>query len=100
MFMKTVGIRELKNQLSHYLRLVKKGEIIFITEHNRVIAEISGKNDIPEKDFAIVDYLNQKIEEGKIVPAVRKSSIVRTLKGGEPAFDWKALYNENREDRI
>ena len=42
----TVGIRDLKNQLSLYLQYVKNGEKVIITEHNKVIAEIS----IPEKE--------------------------------------------------
>jgi prevent-host-death family protein len=37
----TVGVKDLKNQLSQYLQYVKHGEKIVITEHNRVIAEIS-----------------------------------------------------------
>ena len=36
-----VGIRDLKNQLSQYLKHVKMGERVLITEHNKVIAEIS-----------------------------------------------------------
>ncbi|UJS16590.1 MAG: type II toxin-antitoxin system prevent-host-death family antitoxin [Candidatus Jettenia sp.] len=36
----TVGIKELKNRLSHYLREIKKGEKIVITEREKVIATI------------------------------------------------------------
>lgn len=38
--MKTAGIRDLKNRLSFYLREVKKGEKILVTERDRVIATI------------------------------------------------------------
>lgn len=38
--MRTVGIRELKNRLSEYLRLVGRGEDILITDRGRVIAEL------------------------------------------------------------
>lgn len=34
----TVGIKELKNRLSHYLREIKKGEKIAITEREKIIA--------------------------------------------------------------
>jgi prevent-host-death family protein len=34
----TVGVRELKNNLSHYLRDVKRGRPIAITEQGRYIA--------------------------------------------------------------
>jgi prevent-host-death family protein len=35
-----VGIRELKNKLSKYLRRVKAGETITITEHGKPIGQI------------------------------------------------------------
>lgn len=38
--MKAVGIKALKNDLSHYLRLVKEGELIFITDRNEIVAEL------------------------------------------------------------
>jgi len=38
--MKTVGVRELKNRLSHYLRLVREGERVLVTERGEVIAEV------------------------------------------------------------
>jgi antitoxin (DNA-binding transcriptional repressor) of toxin-antitoxin stability system len=39
--MRTVGIRELKNKLSAYLRAVAAGETVQVTDRGRVIAEIS-----------------------------------------------------------
>lgn len=36
----SVGIRELKNHLSKYLRRVKKGEVIIITEHGQPVGQI------------------------------------------------------------
>jgi antitoxin (DNA-binding transcriptional repressor) of toxin-antitoxin stability system len=36
----SVGIRELKSHLSQYIELVKNGENIIITEHNKVVAEL------------------------------------------------------------
>lgn len=38
--MRSVGIRELKNRLSEYLRLVRAGEELLVTDHGRVIAQI------------------------------------------------------------
>ena len=37
----TVGVRELKNQLSSFLDRVKAGEEITVTEHGRPIARLS-----------------------------------------------------------
>lgn len=39
--MKTVGIRELKNRLSEYLRQVKAGESVLVTDRGEVVAEFS-----------------------------------------------------------
>jgi len=41
LFMKTVGIRELKNRLSEYLRQVRSGESVLVTDRGEVIAELS-----------------------------------------------------------
>lgn len=38
--MQAVGVRELKNRLSEYLRAVKRGEHILITDRGQVIAEL------------------------------------------------------------
>jgi antitoxin (DNA-binding transcriptional repressor) of toxin-antitoxin stability system len=38
--MKAVGIRELKNRLSEYLRLVRSGEEILVTDRGEVVAEL------------------------------------------------------------
>jgi len=39
--MLAVGVRELKNRLSEYLRLVRTGERVMITERGRPVAVIS-----------------------------------------------------------
>ena len=38
--MVSVGIRELKNRLSEYLRLVRAGEMVQVTDRGTVVAEI------------------------------------------------------------
>lgn len=38
--MRAVGVRELKNRLSEYLRLVRNGEEILVTDHGEVVAEL------------------------------------------------------------
>jgi antitoxin (DNA-binding transcriptional repressor) of toxin-antitoxin stability system len=39
--MKTVGVRELKNRLSEYLRQVRSGESVLVTDRGEVVAEFS-----------------------------------------------------------
>jgi antitoxin (DNA-binding transcriptional repressor) of toxin-antitoxin stability system len=38
--MKTVGVRELKNRLSEYIRRVRTGESVLVTDRGEVVAEI------------------------------------------------------------
>jgi prevent-host-death family protein len=37
--MKTVGVRELKNRLSEYLREVRAGETVLVSDRGEVIAD-------------------------------------------------------------
>ncbi|HKY61550.1 MAG TPA: type II toxin-antitoxin system prevent-host-death family antitoxin [Gemmatimonadota bacterium] len=53
--MRAVGIRELKNRLSAYLRLVRSGEVVLVTDRGEVVAELrppgssTDASDIPPK---------------------------------------------------
>jgi prevent-host-death family protein len=51
-----VGTRELKNKLSEYLRRVKAGETITVTDHGKTIGHIiPAKQTIREKILAMVE---------------------------------------------
>ncbi len=38
--MKAVAVKELKNRLSSYLREVREGEVVLVTDRGRVVAEL------------------------------------------------------------
>ena len=38
--MVAIGVRELKNRLSEFLRLVRAGEVVLVTDRGEVVAEI------------------------------------------------------------
>jgi prevent-host-death family protein len=38
--MKSVGLRELKNHLSQYVRDVRSGEVVLVTDRGEVVAEL------------------------------------------------------------
>lgn len=38
--MLSIGIRELKNNLSHHVRRAEKGERVAVTAHGRIVAEL------------------------------------------------------------
>jgi antitoxin (DNA-binding transcriptional repressor) of toxin-antitoxin stability system len=50
--MKPVNVAELKNRLSHYLRLVRRGHAILVRDRDRVIARIepAGAHGLPVDD--------------------------------------------------
>lgn len=51
-----VGIRELKNKLSEYIRRVKKGQTVIVTERGNVVAQlIPPRQTIEERIWAMVD---------------------------------------------
>jgi prevent-host-death family protein len=62
MKLQRVGVRELRQNLSRYLRLVTEGERFEVTEHNLPIAILS---PLPGGSSA----LERLIAEGRIVPA-------------------------------
>lgn len=66
--MKKAGIRELKIHLSQYLRQVKRGENILVTERGRAIAQIVPvKPDEKEKRKNVRSVLSQLQEKGHIL---------------------------------
>ena len=51
----SVGVRELKNQLSSYLDRVKAGEEITITEHGRPIARLAATAPDVDRRAALIE---------------------------------------------
>ena len=59
--MKSIGVRELRQQASKYLREVERGETFEVTEHGRPVALLT---PIPNKGV-----LDRMIAEGRATPA-------------------------------
>ncbi|MDR2184704.1 MAG: type II toxin-antitoxin system prevent-host-death family antitoxin [Treponema sp.] len=93
-----MGVKNLKDQLSLYLQYVKNGEKVIITEHNKIIAELS----VPAKRDAISTFEQKLIQlnmEGKVILAKRNISLVKKPKITEK-LDYESILNEIRSDRI
>jgi antitoxin (DNA-binding transcriptional repressor) of toxin-antitoxin stability system len=98
--MRTVGIRDLKSQLSQYLRLVKAGETVLVTEHNRVIAEIALPHSSTKESRGLLEkFLADGELKGKIIRAKRTQSIVETI-DVTPSINWKLELDSIREERF
>jgi len=50
--MKAVGIRELKNHLSEYVRKVRGGECVLVTDRGEVVAELRPPGELSREDPA------------------------------------------------
>ncbi len=97
----TVGIRNLKNSLSQYLKMVKGGERIVITDHNRIVAEIIPASATDEKVRLLEDYIAEKIQTGKLTPATKKTTLnrERTTEGPVDQDEIEKIYEQTRNDR-
>lgn len=89
--MKTVGIGELRRDLSSYLRRVKDGERVIVTDRNRPVAELGPLRD---RESA----LEALIADGKVRPPIRRDrEAFRPVKLDEDYAGTRAL-NYVRED--
>ena len=95
----SVGIRELKSHLSQYIELVKNGENIIITEHNKVVAELKIPETHKAQENEVQKILNKLMDEGKIIPAKRKKEIISTKgKFLTKQKEWWSLYQNSKEE--
>lgn len=63
---KTVGVRDLKNQLSAHLREIKAGNRLLVTERSTVIAEIRPPS---ADDLAVnASVMDDWVRDGRIIP--------------------------------
>ena len=71
--MHAVGVKELKNRLSEYLRLVRAGERVLVTDRGEVIAELG-----PPGTGAELDETPPKLRE-----MIRRGLATRALPRGD-----------------
>jgi antitoxin (DNA-binding transcriptional repressor) of toxin-antitoxin stability system len=92
--MYAVGIKVLKNKLSHYVRLVEQGEVVLVTDRDRVVAELRPPG--PATGPRVADAaLANLIRDGLVTPP-------RTpgwQPGGVGDVPWAELEQELAKDR-
>lgn len=95
--MKAVGVRELKNRLSEYLRLVREGQDILVTDRGQVIAELRRPGppaDVPYP--ALVEALRRGRAR---LGSANRPDAYPTLEPALPAGAAKRLLDDDRDDR-
>jgi prevent-host-death family protein len=91
----SVGVRELRQNLSRYLDRVKAGEALVVTEHGREVARL-----VPTG--ASVDaYADLAARFSASIPAERLDTVAARLpeRAGMPAGTTDALLAEGRAER-
>jgi len=92
--MDTVGVRELKNQLSKHLKRVRQGHRLVITERGKAIATLE-----PIDALAVPEWAEQMVREGKARWNGGKPLGARTPRRAPNARLAEAVI-EDREDRV
>jgi prevent-host-death family protein len=98
-WMKATGIREVKNNLSAYIRAVKRGKVIRITDRGEVVAELRP----PSSSSSEESIYERLVEEGKVIPPSRPfSAKLVSLPRAQPKFPAgyaNELIDADRDER-
>jgi antitoxin (DNA-binding transcriptional repressor) of toxin-antitoxin stability system len=101
--MKTVGVRDLKTNLSAHLRDVARGDVILVTDRDRVVAELRPPGAAAETSMTPEEQARQRlVDRGLLKPAVAAGSLdwatpmPPLLKSGTSL----ELLDADREDRL
>ena len=93
--MKTVGTRELKNRLSRYLGLVRRGETVIVTTRGETVAHLVPPNPEPRTPDGLDGILKRLEAEGHLRRGTRPfRRIMPTKTKGKSASQ---MVREDRE---
>ena len=96
--MRAVGIKELKNRLSEYVRIAAAGERVLVTDRDRVVAELIAPQ--PGTALAASDaVLAEAVRSGWLRPAVLPVGSVPARLPVAPLDQLLAELADDRADR-
>src|SRR5512138_2366519 len=100
--MRSVGIKALKAHLSRYIDLVRKGEVVLITDRDEVVAEIRLPSQLVPSKVSRWDLaMQEEVRRGSVIPAKRQKSLITTLPTPcDDGVDVQKILAEIREDRF
>lgn len=94
----SVGIRELKNRLSEYLRMVRRGEEILVTDRGEAVAELRQPLSLPEA--AAYPELVRRARSGKVrLGAPNRADLYPRMPRSLPSGTASRLLDEERGER-
>jgi antitoxin (DNA-binding transcriptional repressor) of toxin-antitoxin stability system len=94
--MRAVGIRELKDRLSEYVKLAAGGEVVLVTDRDRVVAELSPPGTHRSKTELLWADL---VSQGLVRPPLLADGQSPTYLGGATAEQLNEELDQDREDR-
>jgi antitoxin (DNA-binding transcriptional repressor) of toxin-antitoxin stability system len=96
--MKTVGIKDLKNNLSAYLREVRRGTRILVSDRNHVVAELHEPGTVYTTGAEGGNLiLAEWIAKGNVAPPVREKEPLPDTTVGVPAGTVHRLLRTDRD---
>ena len=101
--MRAVGIRELKNRLSEYLRLVEEGEVVLVTHRDQVVAALGPPPQFQRVvDETATHALERLSRAGMLRLAVGEPLSISAALLTPPStpIDLQAVLDAAREDRL
>ena len=87
--METVGIKELRNRLTYYLKLTKEGSKIIVTDKGSPVAIIQSIDRMRNK-MVVEEKLAFLVKRGKLKPPLKKGKLppFKSVKAaGKPASE-------------
>jgi prevent-host-death family protein len=94
---KTVGVRELRQNLSRYLERVKAGETLTVTERGHEVARL-----VPSPEAVDPYYLKLAEKYGATIPTRNLLEVIDSLPPGRshPAGATDAFLDESRRETV
>jgi antitoxin (DNA-binding transcriptional repressor) of toxin-antitoxin stability system len=93
--MTSVGVRELRQNLSVYLDRIKKGETLAVTEFGREVALLT---PLPKREM---DVFERMVAEGRATAPTRSLRNLPVPTPGRPGMPpAEVIISEMREDKI
>lgn len=100
--MRVVGIKELKNKLSEYVKLAAGGEVVLVSDRGEVVAELRAPT--PQRDPMMDDpWWAEQVRKGIITPAKIAPGTPLKLERNYPRIPLEQILkelDESREDRF
>lgn len=99
--MKIVGLRELKNRLNAYIREVRNGEIVIITDRGKAVARLQAVPSVSPDDPFYEMVLRGEVTPGRQLSPEEKKKLYS--RGGPPVLRGitsAEILDELREETV